>query len=158
MFVCFIRNIGELRHSTGKAQRWCPLFSIPSENISKCQTQCLYLKPKLQGQQSGLSFTERVNMCFSLLSVQCLGCGRAKNSLIVIIPYHPKMKTPVATRARWFKDIPWAAALKTGEPNLKIMALALCKNTPLENTETLELGPSSAVSKGWQPLDVSVYM
>lgn len=123
MFVCFMRDTGELRQSTGKAQRWCPLSSIPSESISKsldvCQTQCLYLRPKLQEQPRGLSFTERVNTCFSLLSVQCPGSGRAKNSLIVTIPYHPGMKAPVATRARWFKDIPWAAATKTGAPNLK---------------------------------------
>ena len=68
----------------------------PGHPVGVCQTHCLSPGLKFLDKQIS-SFTKRVGVYFSLLSVQCLGNGSLPRtvSIIVTVLWDPRMQAPL---------------------------------------------------------------
>ena len=97
-----------------------------SQLLDVCQTRCLHLTPKLQKKQNA-SFTERLGLYFTLLSLECPehGSWPRTMSLIVTVPWDPGMQALQPT------------AIKTVALDMKTRAQDVCKSFLLEDIGTL---------------------
>lgn len=79
----------------------CPTFPESTSIASRCVAN-LKFPPQVEAQENRPFFTERLGLCFILLSVQCPGCGSLSrtDSLIVSVLSGPETKAPLATRGR----------------------------------------------------------
>lgn len=101
--ISFLRGTGELEWGRGVAQRWHSLAYVPWEHLyspwlwGKSSTCLLAWRSRTRKKDS---FTERLGMCFSLLSVQCPGGGSL-----------PKTVSPTITISQdpeaWATLLPW---------------------------------------------------
>lgn len=124
--ICsFLGDIGELEQGKGSVPRWCPQTAFLERSSVICTGCVLNLKPSsVCYLHSALGFAACQEPSFNSCSPLCL-----------------RNASPLATRARQSRSIPWRAASKTGVILLKTRADGALKDSthPLKGLGNITL-------------------